>query len=331
MKTKRMRVPLVLVAIILTALNSFSALAASRVAFDNQSGSPALVKLVGPTGLSVSVENGTKESISVAPGHYFIRIRYGRLGGYSFSKGDEFDVKETATKSPDIAITLHKVVAGNYGSEVISQAEFDGASAVSMAAGSRWQESLPPWVAAAQEQLSFEVKVEVNTISMRTGGNGLMFVVNGGVTNRGTQKFESTGKPAILFTVRTPDSSPFDGLSLRLPLSFQQAADGGFLTTSFGLGGRAMKEPDLLGCASEVLSYNDGGTTRRLIVVAHGMTLSKTTTDMLGTHRKYSRPTSVVWPYDKEFLQRFRDAEKESLLGICARLLTEQIDKGEKP
>jgi hypothetical protein len=98
--------------------------AASKVTFDNQSGRPALVKLAGPTATSVSVENGKKESVSVAPGHYYIKIRYGTPGAYSYSKGDEFDVKETATIASDITITLHKVVAGNYNSHPITESEF---------------------------------------------------------------------------------------------------------------------------------------------------------------------------------------------------------------
>lgn len=98
--------------------------AASTVRFDNQSGKPALVKLVGPTTSSVSVDNGKKESVSVTPGHYFIKVRYGTPGDSSYSKGDEFDATETTTTTSDITITLHKVVAGNYGSKSISEAEF---------------------------------------------------------------------------------------------------------------------------------------------------------------------------------------------------------------
>ena len=98
--------------------------AVSKVAFDNQSGRPALVKLAGSASTSISVENGKTESVYVPPGHYYIKIRYGIPGAYSYSKGDEFDVKETATTTSDITITLHKVVAGNYGSKSISEAEF---------------------------------------------------------------------------------------------------------------------------------------------------------------------------------------------------------------
>ncbi len=98
--------------------------AASKVSFDNRSGKPALVKLVGPTSTSLSVGNNKKATVAVAPGHYFIKIRYGTPGTYSYSKGDEFDVTETATMASDITITLHKVVDGNYHTDAISEAEF---------------------------------------------------------------------------------------------------------------------------------------------------------------------------------------------------------------
>ena len=112
-----------------------AAIEASTVTFDNQSGRPALVKLIGPTASSVTVENAKKEPVSVAPGHYFIRVRYGTPGAYSYSKGDEFDVTETATTASAITITLHKVVAGNYGSKAIDETEFEAPTTNATLAG----------------------------------------------------------------------------------------------------------------------------------------------------------------------------------------------------
>ncbi len=124
MKPKRSKTSVLALAVAL--LIPVATEAASKVTFDNQSGKQALVKLVGPTTSAIPVENSKKESVSVAPGHYFIKIRYGAPGAYSYSKGDEFDVTETATATSDITITLHKVVAGNYRSKAISEAEFGG-------------------------------------------------------------------------------------------------------------------------------------------------------------------------------------------------------------
>jgi hypothetical protein len=124
MKTKPSAKARLSLVIALALLIPAAAKAASTVTFENQSGKPALVKLVGPTASSVSVENSKKESAAVSPGHYFIKIRYGTPGAFSYSKDDEFDVTENASTASAITITLHKVVAGNYGSKSISEAEF---------------------------------------------------------------------------------------------------------------------------------------------------------------------------------------------------------------
>jgi len=135
MKTKPCTKGLLSLTVVLAFLIPAVTEADSKVTFDNQSGKPALVKLAGPTASSVTVENNKKESVSVAAGHYFIKVRYGTPEAYSYSKGDEFDVTETATAVSDITITLHKVVAGNYGSKAISETEFGEDGRVEKKAG----------------------------------------------------------------------------------------------------------------------------------------------------------------------------------------------------
>jgi hypothetical protein len=112
----------VVTAIVLTA--ALSAKAQNTVTFDNQSGEPALVKLIGQTPKEVLVPTGTKQSVEASAGRYTIKVRYGTPGMYRYSKGQEFDVKETATTKSAITITLHKVVAGNYASRPITGEEF---------------------------------------------------------------------------------------------------------------------------------------------------------------------------------------------------------------
>jgi hypothetical protein len=113
-----------LIALVLLLAAILGARAASSVTFDNQSGETGLVKLVGPTSTSVQVETGKNETVTAAAGHYYIKVRYGTPGKYAYSKGDEFDVTETATSASQITITLHKVVAGNYGAHPIGEKEF---------------------------------------------------------------------------------------------------------------------------------------------------------------------------------------------------------------
>lgn len=103
---------------------SLSAFAQNKVVFDNQSGDPALVKLIGPTKTEVQVPNGTKAGVDAAAGKYAIKVRYGTPGNYRYSKGQEFEVTETATARSKTTITLHKVIAGNYDAHPISESEF---------------------------------------------------------------------------------------------------------------------------------------------------------------------------------------------------------------
>ena len=105
----------------------------SKVTFDNQSGEPALVRLIGPTQTEVPVPNGAKAGTDAAAGRYIIKVRYGVPGQYHYSKGQEFEVKETPTARSETTITLHKVVAGNYDSWSISAEEFGGTNATKAA------------------------------------------------------------------------------------------------------------------------------------------------------------------------------------------------------
>ncbi|MBI4548622.1 MAG: hypothetical protein HY707_11620 [Ignavibacteriae bacterium] len=113
-----------------------SAHAQNTVTFDNQSGEPALVKLIGPTHTEVEVPDGAKVGIDASAGRYYIKVRYGTPGKFHYTKGDEFDVIETATTRSATTITLHKVVAGNYDSQPIPEREFDQRTAEPMKATS---------------------------------------------------------------------------------------------------------------------------------------------------------------------------------------------------
>jgi hypothetical protein len=100
----------------------------ATVTFDNKSGQPALVKLVGPTGRVVQVPNGQKRTVTAVGGQYHILTRYGASpDGYTYSRGDSFKVTQTAKQHSVITITLHKVLDGNYSSTPTDAAEFDKA------------------------------------------------------------------------------------------------------------------------------------------------------------------------------------------------------------
>jgi ABC-type Fe3+-hydroxamate transport system substrate-binding protein len=101
----------------------------NTITFDNKSGEPATVKLVGPTGQTVEVPQGESRTINVAAGKYYILVRYGsKADEYTYSKGDPFTVEQTATQYSAISITLHKVVDGNYPTHPTSSEEFNKAA-----------------------------------------------------------------------------------------------------------------------------------------------------------------------------------------------------------
>jgi hypothetical protein len=97
----------------------------NRITFINGTGEDALVKLVGPLNLKVSVPNSERATVNVVPGSYYILVRYGSSGYYSYSKGDPFTVEQIGNRYSVIHITLHKVLNGNYHSRDSSQNEFN--------------------------------------------------------------------------------------------------------------------------------------------------------------------------------------------------------------
>ncbi|MFH1919873.1 MAG: hypothetical protein ABIP48_08320 [Planctomycetota bacterium] len=97
----------------------------SIITFDNQSGQPASVRLVGPTRAEVNVPSGGQDSIRfVAPGSYLIRVRSGTLGNYRYSEGDTFDVTQMDTTYSLVTVTLHPTPGGNYSVRDSSAADF---------------------------------------------------------------------------------------------------------------------------------------------------------------------------------------------------------------
>ena len=99
----------------------------NEVRFDNESGQPARVKLMGPVAREIDVPEGRSRAVTVPPGAYHIKVRYGTPGRYHYSRGETFRVEETATTRARISITLHKVEDGNYDTTPITEAEYEGA------------------------------------------------------------------------------------------------------------------------------------------------------------------------------------------------------------
>lgn len=98
----------------------------NSLAFINESGSDALVKLVGPSCRTVEVKNGGRQTVNIAGGTYRVYVRYGEdPGAYRYSKGDSFAIHEDAHSHTRASLTLHGVVNGNYRTETSSENEFN--------------------------------------------------------------------------------------------------------------------------------------------------------------------------------------------------------------
>ena len=137
----RNRMPILLgllTILVLAATAPADVFAGSSVTFDNQSGTPALVKLIGPVSTVVEVPNGETRTVSATGGHYFILARYGiDENTYRYSKGDHFDITETYTgysfRYQRVRITLHTVINGNYHTARSNKQEFENAGGLVVA------------------------------------------------------------------------------------------------------------------------------------------------------------------------------------------------------
>jgi hypothetical protein len=112
--------------LVATALPCDAQTRAATITFDNRSGDFAVVKVIGPSKQITEVPNGQRRTINVSGGNYYIVTRFGsKPDSYSYEKGDNFNVTQTATKHSVITITLHKIVNGNYDTRPISAEEFE--------------------------------------------------------------------------------------------------------------------------------------------------------------------------------------------------------------
>ena len=109
---------------VLVTVGLASAQNTPTLSFVNFSGENATVKVTGPTSGYVEVPNGASRTVAVRGGSYSIVIRYGTPGNFTYQRGDEFSVSESAYSVDRISITLHKVPNGNYHTHETQQAEF---------------------------------------------------------------------------------------------------------------------------------------------------------------------------------------------------------------
>jgi hypothetical protein len=86
----------------------------SVIALQNQSGTDAVVRLMGPSAQELTVVDGQSFGANVAAGDYYVLVRYGKSPAeYLFSKTGPVTVIETSGQHSVVRITLHRPVRDN--------------------------------------------------------------------------------------------------------------------------------------------------------------------------------------------------------------------------
>jgi len=215
-------------------------------------------------------------------------------------------------------------------------------------------ELLPKWISIPKEDLSFKMTVDATVGTGRSAGVTYSFSVSGNVTRRSDRKYEATGSSNIVPWFRAPTFSK-NHVSYALEVNGLQNGPIGNTNTldgsiSFGLRGKGeqfarlhpevelyfakidgdpgdvirITELDVVACASNVLSFQDGAEDHKFVIVnyAYEMTKGKTTGGLI-ENRLYSPRQTVFWPYETEFLKHVA-AEKrqgDALVECASKLL----------
>lgn len=115
--------------VLLATPTSAAARARSTLTFENRSGEPALVKLVGPHPNTVEVPDAASRTVHVGGGRYHILVRYGaEPSQHRYTRGQSFKIVESKNRYSSARITLHRVVNGNYATSPSSRGEFEQAA-----------------------------------------------------------------------------------------------------------------------------------------------------------------------------------------------------------
>jgi hypothetical protein len=84
------------------------------ISFQNQSGTDATVRLIGPSSQVLTVADGQSFGALVAAGNYYVLVRYGRIPSeYLFEKGGPVSVTEPSGERTVAHVTLQRPAADN--------------------------------------------------------------------------------------------------------------------------------------------------------------------------------------------------------------------------
>ncbi len=103
----------------------------NTITFQNQSGEPALVKIIGPGSKTIDIRDQSSRTVKVEAGKYYILVRYGnKPDEYSYARGDTLVVSDTTKQPATMNITLHKALGGGYPTHPILPEEFEKAQVI---------------------------------------------------------------------------------------------------------------------------------------------------------------------------------------------------------
>jgi len=95
------------------------------VKFENKSGQPVFVKLIGPTYEEIKIPRGGSAKVPVSTGQYTFRVRYGAQGSYRYSRGQKFRVEENTQTWDQMTITLQMAKPEDFSAHPISRDRFE--------------------------------------------------------------------------------------------------------------------------------------------------------------------------------------------------------------
>ncbi len=98
----------------------------NTLTIQNDSGQFVLVKIVGPTRAVMKVPLDRKKKIHLAPGEYYILVRFGFAPKeYIYTKGEPFTLTQEQDRFSHTSITLHRVIPGIENPYEVSGEEFE--------------------------------------------------------------------------------------------------------------------------------------------------------------------------------------------------------------
>ena len=185
---------------------------------------------------------------------------------------------------------------------------------------------LPPWLATPAKEISTEMSVEL-TIPHNPYANtfiqvSMLLQCEGVVTRQGTRQYRAEESGAVILWTSS-DSVAKPGQFSMFPwerdwLKGKELTEknpiqdfSNFLVRKKDGTIIAFRGTRVLATCSNVLSYQDGGQTRRFVVVDYDFEVTKNDYQIGSDKPTFTSRKRVTWPYDSAFLTKVTESTKE--------------------